>query len=332
MAVTIRDVARAAGVSISTVSRALATPEQVAVATRERVQAIAKEMGYSPDRSARGLITGRRGNIGLVVPDLENPFFGSISKGVQERARAAGYGVFIADTDEDPMLEAEIVLGLSKQVDGIVLCSPRATDGEIERFADQTPIVLANRRIPGIASIIFDNRDGMRAALGHLAALGHTRIAYAGGPTRSWTNGQRAEAFFRYENESIELIELGNFSPNFAGGVQAADHAIASGATGVVAYNDIMALGVIDRLRQRGVDVPREMSVVGFDNVSISTLVWPNLTTVNVPRLLMGRASVDALVANVSGAASADAELLELPVDLVVRQSTGVVRSSARTA
>jgi len=334
MTVTIRDVAREAGVSISTVSRALAAPEQVAEATRTLVQATATRMGYRPNRNARSLITGRNGSIGLVVPDLENPFFGSVCKGVQARARAAGYTVFVADTDEDPTVEAEIVRSLTKQVDGVILCSARTTDKVIRQLATETPLVLANRYLEGVASIIFDNRAGLLMVMRHLVALGHRRIAYAAGPLASWSNSERAAAFAQVGREQddlgLELIELGNFAPYFSGGVQAADLAVASGATAVVAYNDIMALGVIDRLRQRGLTLPEDMSVTGFDNVAVSTLVRPNLTTVDLPRVQMGRMSVDTLLDFVLERREAsDAPVHQLPVDLVIRESSAVPRAAA---
>jgi LacI family transcriptional regulator len=331
MNVTIRDVARAAGVSISTVSRALAAPEQVAPATRAHVQETARSMGYLPNRAARSLITGRTGSIGLVVPDLENPFFGSICKGVQARARAAGYAVFIADTDEDPALEAEVVRSLSKQVDGVILCSARGTDAAVERLAEDGAMVLINRRLPNIPSITFDNGGGLRAVMRHLVALGHRRIAYAAGPSNSWSNRERSLAFTAYRAPSaeLELIELGNFPPFFSGGTQAGDLAIASGATAIVAFNDLMAVGLVDRLAQRGLSVPNDISVTGFDNVAVSTLVAPHLTTVDFPRIQIGRASVDALLETVLGATEGIRADQQIPVELVVRQSTGVVPAQA---
>lgn len=335
MAVTIRDVAREAGVSISTVSRALAAPERVAEPTRTLVQATAARLGYRPNRNARGLITGRSGSIGLVVPDLENPFFGSVCKGVQARARAAGYSVFVADTDEDPSAEGEIVHGLIKQVDGVILCSPRTSDDEIRQLAAETPLVLANRSLQGVPSIVFDNAGGTRIVLRHLVALGHRRIAYAGGPLSSWSNGERSGAFLRFgdEREGLELVDLGNFPPRFSGGVQAADLAVASGASAIVAFNDLMALGLIDRLRQRGLATPDDMSVTGFDNVAVATFVRPNLTTVDMPRVQMGRISVDALLDTVNGgSAAAVPAVQELGVDLVVRQSSAVPRDAPATS
>lgn len=334
MAVTIRDVAREAGVSISTVSRALANPDQVAEATRTLVQQTARSMGYRPNRAARGLITGKTGSIGLVVPDLENPFFGRISKGVQARARQAGYAVFIADTDEDPSVETEVVHALSKQVDGVVLCSARGTDDEIRALAAEGPLVLVNRQLPDIPSITFDNAGAVEAVLRHLVALGHRGIGYAAGPLTSWSNRERATVLRSLCEASpdLTLIELGNFPPYFSGGVHAADLAIASGVTAVVAFNDLVAVGLMDRLRRRGIRVPEDMSVTGFDNVPAATLVWPNLTTVDFPRMSMGRKSVDALLDIVFERSPLPDATRQVPIELIVRESTGIARPAGALA
>ncbi|MCW4459135.1 LacI family DNA-binding transcriptional regulator [Microbacterium sp. MPKO10] len=332
MAVTIRDVAKEAGVSISTVSRALSSPNKVADATREAVESVVVRLGYRPNKNARGLITGRSGTIGLIIPDLENPYFGAVSKGVQERARAAGYSVYIGDFDEDPSIESTVVRSLAKQVDGIIMCSPRSTDVELGRLTSLVPTVLANRKFADVPSIVFDN-GGMLRVLRHLTALGHTTIAYAGGPEQSWSHRHRSEAFqeFGEAHGTTELIELGSFPPNFGGGVQAADLALASGATAVVAYNDLIALGLLDRLRERGVSVPEQISIVGFDNVAVSTFVRPNLTTIDQPRKHMGRMAADLLL-SILDADDAESTHIprQLPVDLVVRQSTGEAPLSRR--
>jgi len=323
MAVTIRDVAKAAGVSISTVSRALARPEQVAAATRHRVEEAVHALGYRPSVAARGLVTGRTGNIGLLVPDLENPYFGSVCKGVQERARAGGYNVFIADSNEDTALEGEILASMAGQVDGMILCSPRSSDGQLQRLGGHK--VLVDRRMDGVASIAGDHAGGMRQILGHLAALGHTRIAYAGGPAGSWSNGEREAALEGASAASagLDVIRLGNFPSSFTGGIQAGDFAIASGATAVVAFNDLVAVGLLERLQQRGVTVPAQVSVASFDNVPVATLVRPSLTTVDCPRIQMGRNSVDMLLDAVAGRGESAAVTVES--ELIVRQSTGIV-------
>ncbi len=324
MPVTIKDVARAAGVSPSTVSRALTTPALVQAETRLRVERAAAELGYQPNRAARGLITGRTGNIGLIVPDLTNPFFPGVVKGVQSRARESDFSVFLADTDEDPTAEAGLVRALSKQVDGIVLCSPRMTEEDLRAVAGETPIVMLNRRVGQIPAITIDNVDGIRQAVAHLAALGHRRIAYVAGPRLSWSNRERARALRSVTAGSgIDLVEIGNFTPQFAGGVAAADQVLAAGVTAVVAYNDLVALGLLNWFATRGVKVPEAISVMGFDDIVLSQMVSPSLTTVAQPQEPIGRAGVDMLLQLLEDPDRAAVARRELPSQLMVRHSTG---------
>ncbi|GAA1500559.1 LacI family DNA-binding transcriptional regulator [Dactylosporangium maewongense] len=324
MPVTIKDVARVAGVSPSTVSRALTTPALVQAETRSRVERAAAELGYQPNRAARGLITGRTGNIGLIVPDLTNPFFPGVVKGVQSRARESDFSVFLADTDEDPNAEAGLVRALSKQVDGIVLCSPRMTEEDLRSVAGETPIVMLNRRVGQIPAITIDNVDGIRQAVAHLAALGHRRIAYVAGPRASWSNRERAKALRAVTAAGdIELVEVGNFVPQFAGGVAAADLVLATGVTAVIAYNDLVALGLLNWFATRGVKVPEAISVMGFDDIVLSQMVSPSLTTVAQPQEPIGRAGVDMLLQLLEDPDRAALARRELPSQLMVRHSTG---------
>jgi LacI family transcriptional regulator len=325
MPVSARDVARVAGVSVSTVSRALTRPDDVAPETRTKVLDIARALGYRPNAAARTLITGRTGNIGLVVPDLENPFFASITKGVQSRARAAGYAVFIADSDEDPSQEPDLARNLARQVDGLLLCSPRGPDSMLTELAAECTLVLINRRSGDIPAVITDHGEGVRQAIVHLRALGHRRIAYVGGPGRSWSNGQRRDAFLalRDEHPDTELVDMGTFQPFVSGGIAAADLVIADGATAVLAYNDVVAFGLLERLRQRGLRVPQDMSVIGTDNIPISALTSPPLTSVGLPLVNSGRAGVDMLLSLVRDPSAPPVHHHDLPVQLVVRGSTG---------
>lgn len=328
--VTVHDVARAAGVSISTVSRALASPERVAAQTRDRVTRIAGELGYRPNRAASGLRMGRTHAIGLLVPDLENPYFASVTKGVQARARAEGYEVFVADSDEEADAEPELIGALAARTDGVIVASPRSRDVELCAALIGVPAVLANRELPragpgaGAQEVPFvagDDADGVAQVLGHLHALGHRAVGVAGGPASSWSGRRRVAGLVAAAGHwSVRLVELGSFRPYFAGGVQAADHALASGVTAVVAFNDLMALGVLDRLRHRGVDVPGEMSVVGFDDVPLATLVSPALTTIRTPLARLGRRAVDLLLVRLRGGTPASTQL---PVELAVRGSSG---------
>jgi LacI family transcriptional regulator len=334
VAVSARDVARVAGVSISTVSRALAKPDTVAPDTLAKVLDTARGMGYRPNLAARGLITGRTGIIGLIVPDLENPFFASVTKGVQSRARDAGYAVIISDSDEDPSQEAELVADLCKRVDGMVMCSPRAPDSVIAELARECTLVLVNRNCADVPSVKIDNLEGIRLAMVHLRALGHRTIAYVGGPSTSWSNMARLDALRTVvaQHPDTELIDLGSFQPYVSGGIAAADLVIASEASAVLAYNDLVAFGLLDRFRQRGVAVPDDISVVGVDDLPMSALTTPSLTSVGIPLVNCGRASVDMVLSLVQHPGSPPVHHHNLSFQLAVRDSTGVVSPTSASA
>ncbi|MDQ2625217.1 MAG: LacI family transcriptional regulator [Actinomycetota bacterium] len=337
--VNLRDVARLAGVSPATASRALAQPHMVSAARRADVERAATALGYrhptvgAPEEAWRSL--------GLVVPDMENPFFAAIAKAVQRRARSAGLAVLVADTEDDASLEAEPIAQMRSLVDGIILCSPRMPDSALAELTGGPEVLLVNRRSEHLRSVVVDNRDGVRQALAHLHALGHRHVAYAGGPKASWSDAERRGGLEPdyHGIPDVRTTALGHFPPTFSGGVAAADLLIASGATAVLAHNDLVAFGLLDRLRARGIDVPSEMSVVGFDDVPAASFVSPALTTVAVPLDRLGRAAVDllldpdAVVESVEpqGASSAPASRL-LPVSLVVRGSSGPARAVAASA
>ena len=329
-AVTVRDVAKLASVSASTVSRALSSSDLVAPHTRDRILAAAAQLGYSVNASARGLITGRTSNFGLVVPDLENPYFASVTKGVQGRALSEGYAVFVADSDEDVRAEIELVRKLASQVDGLILCSPRMSDEDLQAVAEDTTVVLINRQLPNVDSITVDDTEIVRQALGHLYALGHRTVSYAGGPTTSWSDNQRRQGIRLAVTDlpGLDVVDIGSFPPVFDGGLSAADLAAGSGATAVLAYNDLMALGILSRLQARGIRVPEQMSVVGIDDVSAATLVSPALTTVRAPLRRVGTAAVDALIDRIRPERR-DLPAEVLPIHLIVRASTSVPSRSA---
>lgn len=339
--VTVHDVARAAGVSISTVSRALAEPERVAAGTRARVVDAARDLGYRPNRAASGLRAGRTGAVGFVVPDLENPYFASVTKGAQARVRATGYAVLVTDTGEDPDLEADLVRGLAEQTDGIILCSPRALARDLDAVGAM-PVILVNREHDERPAVTADEASGMVQAVEHLRALGHRRMAYVGGPATSWTDHQRRAGLARAGAiaPDVDIVQLGAFRPHVAGGRAAADLVTGSGATGVIAYNDLVAIGLVDRLRTRGLHVPRDLSVVGCDDTFVATLAAPALTTVRTDLHLLGSTATTALLDLLAvvrrrpappepSHPPEQAPQVRLPVELVVRESTGAPRESA---
>ena len=332
--VTITDVALEAGVSESTVSRSFSSPDLLHPETRLRVLDVARRMEYVPNRQARSLATGTTGNFGLVVPDVMNPFFPPFIKAAQARARENDRDVFLADSDEDPLVESLVLKRLSKRVDGLLLCASRVPDAFLLELADEMPVVLFNRAVPGLASVLFDEANGMRQAVEHLVALGHQRIGYVGGPVQSWADERRRAGLREAAEEfTVSLVDLGPHVPTWEAGVQAADKVLAASVTAVVVFDDTMAIGVMSRLAARGVRVPEDVSVVGHDNIAMAPMWHPSLTTIDVKCGPAGRAATDLLLGMPVGGPTTQAALsaessLVLPVQLMIRDSTGPTEES----
>ncbi|WP_150238261.1 LacI family DNA-binding transcriptional regulator [Nocardiopsis quinghaiensis] len=319
MAVTIRDVAHASGVHVSTVSRAFSAAHLVNSQTRARVIAAADSLGYRPNRAARALSTRRTGNLGLIVADIANPFFPPLIKAAQAHARRSDHHVFVADTDEQVRAEEELIRSMATQVDGALLVAPRLGNRLITELSADVPFVVVNRRITNLPAVLMDVASGTRQALEHLASLGHREIALLTGPRASWTN-QRLEraATDAAEYHGLRLHRLGPNQPTEGGGAGAAPDVLASGATAVLAYNDLVALGLVQELRGRGLAVPDGLSVVGVDNTH--TARHCDLTTIDMPTAAAGRAAIDLLLHRIT---SEDAPgTVTLDTSLVVRGST----------
>ena len=322
MPATIRDVANAAGVSAATVSRAFGRPHKVDEQTRRRILRAAEALNYQPNRAAQSLITGRTGNIGIVVPDLGNPFFPRIVKGAQTRAHELGYPVLLADTDEDPSAELPLGHTLARQVDGLILCSPRMNERELREIQQLCPVVLVNRRVVGIPAVTIDNAGGMRQAVTHLRALGHQRVGYVAGPKTSYSNRERQEAVQKHlEDAGLPYVFIGSFGPSFEGGRSAADEVLLADVSAVIVYNDIMAIGLITKLSAYGVAIPGELSVVGFDDISFASMLTPPLSTVRISREEAGRRAVAHLHSLLTGQDDLEPPP-EIVTELVVRGTT----------
>lgn len=329
VAVTIHRVAREAGVSVSTVSRAFGAPEVVNEETRRRVLAVAAKLHYQPNRAARGLITGRTGNIGVIVPDLENPFFHCVLKGVQSRAWEADNWVFLADSREDPQVEYELITKMSKQVDGIVVCSSRMTTAQLEQVAADATLVFLNRKVHGSPSVFLDSARDSRQVIDHLAHLGHRRLAYLSGPTSSWSNRERRRGLrYAAKKHGLEIVELGPYAPHFESGRQGTDVALGHDVTAIVAFNDLMALGVLARLAECQIPVPTGCSVVGFDDIPMASMTSPPLTTLAVPKEEAGRAAGEMLLGLLADAGDKISEV-GLSASLAVRASTAPPKPAA---
>lgn len=319
MTVTIRDVAKTSGVHVSTVSRTFSAPHLVSPQTRNRVLAVAERLGYRPNRAARSLTTGRTGNLGLIVTDLADPFLPPLIKAAQATARRQDHHLFVADTDENPLEEEELALAFSKQVDGIVLYSPRLSNKALKRLAERVPFVLVNRRIPGVTTVVMDVAQGACAAMRHLAELGHRRIALVAGPSGSWTGGEIHKAVT--ETPGLDTVVIGPNLPTEEGGSAVAGKVAEAGVTGVLAYNDLVAIGLIEGLAGLGVRVPDDISVIGFDDSITGRLYRPKLTTVAMPAGDAGRMAVEALIQSMSTSTV-------LETRLVVRESTAPPKGS----
>ncbi|MEP9363195.1 LacI family DNA-binding transcriptional regulator [Nocardioides sp. CN2-186] len=324
---TITDVAAAAGVAASTVSRSFTNPKRVNQHTREHVLAVADELGYAPNPAARALESGRTNTLALLVPDITNPYFSGVIKGAERAAAAAGLTLVLGDTAENVETEEQLVRRLGPAVDGFVLSASRLPDEVLRRAAELNPIALVNRATPGVACVVADFDDGTRQIVEHLASYGHRSFVFLGGPPESWSGARRwAGLRAAAEAAGLSATRFGPYVPTLASGPAAADAVLAAGATAVVAHNDMLAIGVMLRLAERGVVVPDDVSVVGFDNIVGSDFCSPALTTLAERTEDAGARAVEAIVAQAHTRVS-EPPTRVLPTQLVVRRSTGPLRS-----
>lgn len=326
---SIRAVASLAGVSPSTVSRALNSPELVNAETRQRVLDCAERLGYQPNRAAQSLVLGRTRNVGLIVPDIANPFFAPFIKGVEAYFRDTEFAVFLADTDEDTATEARLAEAMVERVDGLILCAPRMSGTRLRAVAAKTDVVLAYRTSRTAPSVLPDFEPGLAQAVVHLHALGHRRCAWLSGPANSWSNRQRRKFLgTACAERGIDLVDLGPYEPRFTGGYRAADEVVAAGVTAAFAYNDLVALGVLSRLTERGVKVPGDLGIVGFDDIPMASMTNPPLTTVAMPVNALSRAAAATMHTTLDPRAPKAPPLppaAELATRLLIRGTTGPV-------
>jgi LacI family transcriptional regulator/LacI family repressor for deo operon, udp, cdd, tsx, nupC, and nupG len=327
---TIRDVASRAGVSPATVSRVFTRPDAVTLPTRQRVLAAAEELQYTPHPVARSLARGRTGNIGLVVPDIAVAFSAVVVKAVAQRARQDEHALFVADSDDRAADEVRLARAMAPQVDGLLLLSPLMADDDLRDLAAAVPLVAVNRQLAGVPAVLMTSDTAAVHAVEHLHALGHRQLAYLAGPD-NWSNAARQAAFVRScARLGVPGEVLGPFDPTFSAGVRAADLVLAGPATGVLAYNDDVAVGVLSRLADRGVPVPGSVSVVGFDDTALASMVTPRLSTVRLPIGAAGVVAVTLLADVLRGDDVAARGPVELPAELVVRASSGPAPDPAR--
>lgn len=327
---TIYDIATLAKVSPATVSRALSQPGLVSDTTRLRVEAAVAKLGYVANAAAKSLRTRRTGKLLVTVPDVSNPFFAEIVKGVEEAAQAEGYAVLLGDTQNLAEREESYAQILRRhEADGLIVLGhrlPPTARELVDELGDAAPVVNGCEFSPdlGVPSVHIDNAAAATVAMNHLYALGHARIGVIGGPEFNPLHHQRLEgardAARSHRALKHLLVETGDFSveSGYDAGLRLLKRA--TPPTAVFCFSDQMAMGLLAACREQGVDVPAELSVIGFDDLRTTRFLSPALTTVSQPMRLIGRETVRVLLEILAG--KPRSESIELPFELVVRAST----------
>jgi DNA-binding LacI/PurR family transcriptional regulator len=332
MPVTIKDIARAANVSHTTVSRALGTGSSVSDETARRIRTLAREMGYIPNSAARSLKTRHSRVIGVLMRRLDDPYFSDVLRAFEDVAGAAGYSLFVAAARRNREREREIVREMSRQrVEGVLICasdvSPEHRRG-LEEFGVRT--VLLNNQAPDSlgGAVYHDDFSGTLAITEHLLALGHTRIGWIGNANAGSTSHDRLQGYragLRRAGVAADP-DLAVEAPNgmAAGGVEGARELlrIRNRPTAIVAFNDMVALGAIHALHNLRLRVPGDCSVTGFDNIDIAACIHPPLTTFSQPRYALGERAIAMLLGMIEGRETNGPRTERLCGELVVRDST----------
>jgi LacI family transcriptional regulator, galactose operon repressor len=307
------------------VSRALSNPGRVNHLTRSRIEAAARELNYVPNTQARALSSGRTDTIAVLVSDVTNPFYFGMIRGASHQLRAAGYAQLLIDTEDSPELENHLLHKMKQSIDGAILAASRLPESVLSSVAAEMPVVAVNRNVPGVQSVVIDSPAGIGEATEHLVSLGHRDIVYVAGPQASWANEARWRAFgHAMARHGRVAARIGPYAASRPSGSAAADALLNTGATACIAFNDLLAIGMLTRLRERGVEVPGDISVVGCDDIFGADFCHPPLTTLTAPIERAGRVAVAMLLARLKETPSQAARRsVVLPTHLTVRESTG---------
>lgn len=297
-AATIYDIARVAQVSPSTVSRALSTPGRLNAKTEARIRQVAQDLNFHKNPLASALPTGRSDMLGVLVSDLTNPVFFEMVRGADRSAQAAGNTMMLSESQESAEREKETARRMLSVVDGLILSSSRQSDEDIYQLSQIKPLVVVNRCVPKVLSIVPDLEPGINDLMDRIKAAGHTRICYLAGPQESWMNTARRTALATAAaNRRLAFEVLESQEPTVAGGSGQLSRVQTAKATVVIAFNDLMAIGLMRAAIATGVDVPAELSVIGFDDIFGAELTSPELTTVRAPLGGLGEFAVTELLA-----------------------------------
>ncbi|MEZ4615358.1 MAG: LacI family DNA-binding transcriptional regulator [Caldilineaceae bacterium] len=324
---------RVAGVSHQTVSRVINNHDKISPVTRHRVEAAIAQLGFRPSRTARNLATQRSLTVGLLVPNIANPYFAEVAHGAQEVARACHYSVFLGNTNWDPQEELQLLHSLaSYPVDGIILCSARSADAALTTFCDSfRPLVLGGRIFthPNISIVRSAHDQGMRLVVQHLYQQGHTKIAMLAGPqvAATMSNALRLNEFRRALaalglTAREEWIVHGPLT--MEGGYQSAHHLLTTApeVTALCAHNDLVAIGAMKACRELGRRVPDHCAVIGYNDTDLAGMVEPPLTSVHVDTFEVGRQQMRRLLAMIECPEQSFSELI-LPVTELIKRGSG---------
>lgn len=328
--VTLRDIATETEFSINTVSRALNGKPEVGHDTRRIILEKAAELDYRPNKLARGLRSSRTHTLGVIVADVANPYFGGLVKRLHEAARRYNYSIILQDTDEDYLREVEAVqVMLAEHVDGLVITPVQTDEATIIRFKEsRLPFVLLGRHFDDLETdyVTQDDEQGGRLATEHLIKRGHERIAFVGGPLSISCAVGRLRGYEQALNEHGICLNpqfVSTCSVTTEDGYNVGKSLVKSKPrpSAIFAFSDFVSLGVMRAIREEGLEIPEDIAIVGYDDVSFASCLSVPLTTVHIPRKEMAEIAVDILRAKIDGNVDG-AKHVKLPVELVVRQST----------
>ena len=327
MPATIRDVARSAGVSVATVSRALNGADNVLPDTRQRIQEAARALRFTPSGAARSLITRRTHTVGALLPDLYGEYFSELIRGIDQAARARGLHLLVSSSHGDADEAAKAMRAMNGRVDGLIVLSPHADAHFLQHnLPTRLPAVLLNTgaELSGHARFVVDNYGGAQTMRRHLVASGRKRIAFIGGPQGNHEAQERLRGYRAgLKAGAKELIFEGDFSEQ--SGWLAGRRIVLSKPRpdAVFAANDMLAVGCLCALREAGLRVPEDVALAGFDDIPIARYITPALTTIRVPIASLGAAALDALAKAVQAPENQTMHTVVMPVELVVRRSCG---------
>lgn len=326
---TIGDVAREASVSIATVSRVLNGEGTVNKAMAEAVRAAVEKLGYQPNAAARGLASGAYRTIGVVVPDLGNPYFTDILAAIVGHAATDGYRVIVADANGDPAEEFGACQQFASNVDGLMLISPRMEVTHLQTLsAWRLPVVLVNRHEAGIEipMILADTRTATYELCRHLSGLGHERVVYINGSPLAWQSRERLRGIRDASEFGFDATVIPG-SATIDAGYHATPTALEHRPTAIMAFSDLVAFGVVTRLHELGFRVPDDISVTGFDDIEIAHYLRPSLTTAVSPKAQLGERAWRSLKTDLDGDPATEFGLL-IPSPVVIRESTAPARTA----